>query len=297
MKKYLSFILAISLVFSCISFSSYAIAYDNGEFNLDDYDVIPVYSSVALSNDTTEELESTSSAYAVTREAIDALSLKESGYAYIEEACLQELSSWEEQGYELESYAVLIPKATAQPTYYGTYSNVDFYTATTSLGKYNIRKEHVTNKDRIQAFIDGAINFTFTLIPGGNEAVEAASYVWTIMATIKGWPTTHVVISRASLDAKANCLVTNRAFYIKSLGIYQNVYNIEFGRAHFYFEYTHCNPDWRPSAFIFEGDDFEYKDPVDSQKDAILADSFNVYTSGLPAITYKFSDKISIKLK
>ncbi len=72
---------------------------------------------------------------------VKSLQLTNKGYAYIEEACLDELEQYRQQGATVYSYTVLVPKAAKSDVYYGTYNNIPFYVDYSSIANVKIEKD------------------------------------------------------------------------------------------------------------------------------------------------------------
>lgn len=281
-------LLALSMV---AGVGSQAFASETAENELSDYNIIPVYSSAAACDVT--ENNGITDPFDVAIDAVKALNLAADGLGYIEEACLEELEFKRDQGVELESYAVLVPKAAkANPTYYGTYNNVDFYSSLVSLGNYGAKRQTYTNQDKIKSFLTGSANLVFCLETFANYAVP-----WTLLCNIASFPIDKVVTSSPQLVAKVNINGTNRVIYTKSLGVYQKVYSWEFGNARPYAQFEHKNPFVTPSEFTYDGPLYTYKDLSGTDKQNVLRDAYNVYTSGIPAISYSLEDRVSCYLK
>lgn len=99
---------------------------------------------------------------------VKALNLEDQGYGYISEQCLDELEMFRDNHFELESYTVLTPKATAAEQVFGTYNGRTFYYTLTSMTRF--AKENDTGTvdelgSKISRFIQGAINL-IVAIPG-----------------------------------------------------------------------------------------------------------------------------------
>lgn len=112
--------------------------------------------------------ETNSNARAMTGDTIDAaieyvksLELGEMGYSHIEEACLNELNGYKDDGVILENYTVLVPK-TRTKYYYGTYLNYDYYYEYTSVSdmrrETNGAEKGASNASKWDSWILGAMD-------------------------------------------------------------------------------------------------------------------------------------------
>lgn len=157
MKKILCIVLAISLILS-INVTAFA-SNDNGEseFCIDNY----TQYTVNLSTGNVSTRSSTGNTIDAAVEYVESLKLGDMGYSYIEEACLNELDSYRDDGVILESYTVLVPK-TRTTYYFGTYMGIDYYYDYTSVS--DMRRETdgeekgVSNESQWDSWILGAMD-------------------------------------------------------------------------------------------------------------------------------------------
>lgn len=170
-KKLASLLLAFLLVISlCVpAFADVNETQTNETFCIDNYTQYTIsFSPVAA-------LSAASTADTAPTDTIDAaisyvksLGLSDMGYSHIEEACLNELEGYREDGVTLVDYTVLVPKARTK-SYYGTYLNHDFYYEYTSSA--NIRREtkgdpkSSTNEVQWDKWIAGAMDLVMCFVP------------------------------------------------------------------------------------------------------------------------------------
>lgn len=118
------------------------------------------------------------------------LNLEKMGYSHIEQACLNELTSYEDDGIILESYTVLVPKAKTRYLF-GTYNNSKFYYDYTSVSdmrrESNGAKKSASNAHKWDNWILGAVDL------GMCFAETYWSIPYTIIRTITGVPDTSAV--------------------------------------------------------------------------------------------------------
>lgn len=157
MKKLLSIVLAVSLILS-INVTAFA-SNDKGEseFCIDNYTQYTV--NLSTGNPSTRSLPGNTIDAAV--EYVESLELGDMGYSHIEEACLNELDSYRDDGVILESYTVLVPK-TRTKYYYGTYLNYDYYYEYTSVSdmrrETNGAEKGASNESQWNSWILGAMD-------------------------------------------------------------------------------------------------------------------------------------------
>lgn len=108
---------------------------------------------------------------------VNSLKLEESGFAYIEEACLAELEQYKIDGIELEDYTILVPK-TRTKSYFGTYSGKEFYYENTSVA--NMRRE----TDGVAKSSSNASKWNNWILGVTDLAMNFASYKWSIPYTM-----------------------------------------------------------------------------------------------------------------
>ena len=112
MKKALCILLSLIMLLSA-STTAFASEMIDKSFCIDDYNqyTIKLFDETLHTRSTTENTIDTAISY------VKSLNLKDMGYSYIEEACLEELDSYKDDDVVLESYTVLVPKARAKSYY------------------------------------------------------------------------------------------------------------------------------------------------------------------------------------
>lgn len=118
------------------------------------------------------------------KELLDSLNLSESGYRFIEEACLQELNYYMEQDdMQLRSYTIFVPKenyevavpastpSDSELSYFGTYNAKNFYFYYPSMAEVDSKIVKQTSKSDIQNWVSGIVDF-FTIF--GSVQVQFA---------------------------------------------------------------------------------------------------------------------------
>ena len=133
MKKVLSILLVVIMLFS-MSITAFASTASDDSFCIEDYDQYSI--DFSETNPKTRSVTGNTIDDAISY--VESLNLNDMGYSYIEEACLNELAGYKEDGVTLESYTVLVPKARAK-RFYGTYLNYDYYYDYTSVS--DMRRE------------------------------------------------------------------------------------------------------------------------------------------------------------
>lgn len=105
-------------------------------------------------------------------ELLFSLDLSESGYGFIEEACLQELNYYKEQDeVQLLSYTIFAPNENYETAvlastpsdsdlfYFGTYNSKDFYFYYPSMAEVQSKIVKQTSTSSIQKWVSGIVNF------------------------------------------------------------------------------------------------------------------------------------------
>lgn len=261
---------------------------------MSDFEIISVYPSVSPYVEEDESSNSVSNAYDEARAAIAALNLGDSGYSYIEEACLNELAELEAQECELNSYSVILPKARAStPTSCGTINGTTLYSSTISIAEYNVKLKPVTREDLIAAFFNGAANIIVTV--SGQEVISAA---WTAFSVFAGIPVTQLKTETLEMKYGVRVAATNRAIYVNVLGGYKNLYNQHFGDLRGYVEtYNDINAT-TPGRSGWTGAKYTISDPFSkvSEKSKLLNEAYQVYLNNLPALTFTLDSKAVAQL-
>ena len=156
MKKALCILLSLIMLLSA-STTAFASEMIDKSFCIDDYNqyTIKLFDETLHTRSTTENTIDTAISY------VKSLNLKDMGYSYIEEACLEELDSYKDDDVVLESYTVLVPKARAK-SYYGTYLNSDYYYEYTSVSdmrrETNGAEKGASNESKWNNWILGAMD-------------------------------------------------------------------------------------------------------------------------------------------
>lgn len=234
MKKLISAFLALAI---CLSLSVPAFSAENNE---SEYDEIVVFSDAMTQNGIQPMSDLTNEErIQLAKDGVQSLNLDEIGFDYIAEACLSELNGFlEEDDITLYEYTVLIPKnRAATPTYYGTYKDVDIYTAIVSKSEYG--HEYGTDyKATLDSWVSGAIDLLMLL-----DGTGIASTSWSIFSASTNIPSTYSVLKNDKLVRTAIFNPQTRALYVKDGDSYRNVLNREFGRARCVAQYTSLNVD------------------------------------------------------
>ncbi len=190
MKKVLSILLVVIMLFS-MSITAFASTASDDSFCIEDYDQYSI--DFSETNPKTRSVTGNTIDDAISY--VESLNLNDMGYSYIEEACLNELAGYKEDGVTLESYTVLVPKARAK-RFYGTYLNYDYYYDYTSVSdmrrETNGTKKNASNESQwnywILGLMDLGMNFAnwewsvpytvIRLVTGvsGTDAVHYGSY-------------------------------------------------------------------------------------------------------------------------
>ena len=178
MKKALCILLSLIMLLSA-STTAFASEMIDKSFCVDDYNqyTIKLFDETLHTRSTTENTIDTAISY------VKSLNLKDMGYSYIEEACLEELDSYKDDDVVLESYTVLVPKARAK-SYYGTYLNSDYYYEYTSVSdmqrETNGAEKGASNESKWNNWILGAMDL------GMCFATKKWSIPYTIIRTVTG---------------------------------------------------------------------------------------------------------------
>lgn len=169
MKRLASMFLAFALLLFAYS-PTLALdeSMDDDSYSVDLDDYIKYTISFNEASNATRSISTESNIDAAIK-YVKSLNLKESGYDYIQSACLDELDYYKESNIILESYTVLVPSARAASyTYYGTYSGYDFYYQNVSVSDFrrNTRgsEKNTTNGSDWDNWIAGVFDLILSLM-------------------------------------------------------------------------------------------------------------------------------------
>lgn len=182
MRKVFAFFMTIVMCFMCIT-SAFAVDFNNiaDELALENnYE----HFTCNLGGAMTRMVTRTEDSIAQAKLFVEELDLPSKGYEYIEEACLNELEAYSNQGAILESYTVLVPKARDTQSYFGTYGTHDFYYGYTSRAdvRYDIQSgTKGENLNMWEQWASAAVDIILTFVE-----TTVASYTWSAFSTVSG---------------------------------------------------------------------------------------------------------------
>lgn len=164
------------------------------------------------------------------RSFVCSLGLDKMGFEEIQDACLSNLATLDEELNEknatLRTYSVLVPKSNSY-TFYGSYGSRNFYYSFYDEYTYDIEKNADYNIEMIRAWVSGAISAVL-LFPGESVGWTTATVGWTAFSSAMGIPKLYEVNYNAHVEHYAIVDVTSRGIYWKSgNSTYELVYKDE----------------------------------------------------------------------
>jgi hypothetical protein len=229
-KKLLSALCAVCMIMTMTTSAFAAVSTsDNG--NPGEYDEFTIsFPSPAKSENkpSVMSVENINDENITTAQAyVQSLNLKNLGYQYIEDSCINQLETFkEDDDTVLTSYTVLVPKTrAATPTQYGTYKGKTFYSAEYSSYTKEFNKKSFSTKAKLQQWANATVNLTMCFVDA------RITVPFTIFSSLMG-VNQYTIKDNAYIEYYFNLSARCRGIYVKNtLGEFQMVTSGEYGTA------------------------------------------------------------------